>query len=132
MLFWLPWYLPALQSEQRPLGLNPAVSACSPQPQLEGSTGFVCWARGFMEIPSAPGQEAVVESLQSYCSSEATPPLLLFPEEDTTNGRAGLLKFKSVQVFFVFFFSFTTRVASCDTVERNMQVHIFPFLNNVS
>lgn len=51
-----------------------------------------------MEIPSAPGQEAVVQSLQSYCSSEATPPLLLFPEEDTTNGRAGLLKFKSVQV----------------------------------
>lgn len=51
-----------------------------------------------MEIPSAAGQEAVVQSLQSYCSSEATPPLLLFPEEDTTNGRAGLLKFKSVQV----------------------------------
>lgn len=51
-----------------------------------------------MEIPSAPGQEAVVESLHSYCSSEATPPLLLFPEEDTTNGRAGLLKFKSVQL----------------------------------
>lgn len=70
------------------------LTSCS-TPQLEGSTGFVCWARGFMEIPSAPGQEAVVESLQSYCSSEATPPLLLFPEEDTTNGRAGLLKFNS-------------------------------------
>ncbi|TNN65544.1 Ancient ubiquitous protein 1 [Liparis tanakae] len=62
-------------------------------PQLEGSTGFVCWARGFMEIQSASGQEAVGESLQRYCSTEGTPPLLLFPEEETTNGRAGLLKF---------------------------------------
>uniref|UniRef100_A0A8C3ABF5 Lipid droplet-regulating VLDL assembly factor AUP1 n=1 Tax=Cyclopterus lumpus TaxID=8103 RepID=A0A8C3ABF5_CYCLU len=64
-------------------------------PQLEGSTGFVCWARGFMEIHSASGQEAVGESLQRYCSTEGTPPLLLFPEEETTNGRAGLLKFSS-------------------------------------
>lgn len=64
-------------------------------PQFEGSTGFVCWARGFMEIHSASGQEAIEESLQRYCSTEGTPPLLLFPEEDTTNGRAGLLKFSS-------------------------------------
>ncbi|XP_029297256.1 lipid droplet-regulating VLDL assembly factor AUP1 [Cottoperca gobio] len=63
--------------------------------QLEGSTGFVCWARGFMEIHSASGQGALGESLQRYCSTEGTPPLLLFPEEDTTNGRAGLLKFSS-------------------------------------
>ncbi|KAI3351273.1 hypothetical protein L3Q82_005824 [Scortum barcoo] len=62
-------------------------------PQLGGSTGFVCWARGFMEIHSASGQEAIGETLQRYCSTEGTPPLLLFPEEDTTNGRAGLLKF---------------------------------------
>uniref|UniRef100_A0A3Q0R975 Lipid droplet-regulating VLDL assembly factor AUP1 n=1 Tax=Amphilophus citrinellus TaxID=61819 RepID=A0A3Q0R975_AMPCI len=62
-------------------------------PQLDGSTGFVCWARGFMEIHSASG--AIGESLQSYCSTEGTTPLLLFPEEDTTNGRAGLLKFSS-------------------------------------
>lgn len=64
-------------------------------PQLEGSTGFVCWARGFMEVHSASGRAAVGESLQRYCSTEGTPPLLLFPEEDTTNGRAGLLKFSS-------------------------------------
>uniref|UniRef100_A0A3Q3G3J2 AUP1 lipid droplet regulating VLDL assembly factor n=1 Tax=Kryptolebias marmoratus TaxID=37003 RepID=A0A3Q3G3J2_KRYMA len=64
-------------------------------PQLEGSTGFVCWARGFMEIHSASTQEAVGESLRRYCSTDGTPPLLLFPEEDTTNGRAGLLKFSS-------------------------------------
>lgn len=62
------------------------------QPQLDGSTGFVCWARGFMEIHSASG--AIGESLQSYCSTEGTTPLLLFPEEDTTNGHAGLLKFR--------------------------------------
>ncbi|XP_041847192.1 lipid droplet-regulating VLDL assembly factor AUP1 [Melanotaenia boesemani] len=64
-------------------------------PQLEGSTGFVCWARGFMEIHSASGQVVIGESLQRYCSTEGTSPLLLFPEEDTTNGRAGLLKFSS-------------------------------------
>ncbi|XP_069568250.1 lipid droplet-regulating VLDL assembly factor AUP1 [Brachyistius frenatus] len=64
-------------------------------PQLEGSTGFVCWARGFMEIHSASSQGAIGESLQRYCSADGTPPLLLFPEEDTTNGRAGLLKFSS-------------------------------------
>ncbi|KAM4586663.1 lipid droplet-regulating VLDL assembly factor AUP1 isoform 1-T2 [Fundulus diaphanus] len=64
-------------------------------PQLEGSTGFMCWARGFMEIHSASSQEAIGESLQRYCSTEGAPPLLVFPEEDTTNGRAGLLKFSS-------------------------------------
>ncbi|XP_047210422.1 lipid droplet-regulating VLDL assembly factor AUP1 [Girardinichthys multiradiatus] len=64
-------------------------------PQLEGSTGFMCWARGFMEIHSASSQEEIGESLQRYCSTEGTPPLLVFPEEDTTNGRAGLLKFSS-------------------------------------
>ncbi|XP_034037737.1 ancient ubiquitous protein 1 [Thalassophryne amazonica] len=61
-------------------------------PQLEGSTGFVCWARGFMEIHPASG---FGETLQRYCLNESTLPLLLFPEEDTTNGRAGLLKFSS-------------------------------------
>ncbi|XP_068596514.1 lipid droplet-regulating VLDL assembly factor AUP1 isoform X1 [Brachionichthys hirsutus] len=64
-------------------------------PQLEGSTGFVCWARGFMEIRSASGREAIGETLQRYCLADGTPPLLLFPEEDTTNGRSGLLKFSS-------------------------------------
>ncbi|XP_060935283.1 lipid droplet-regulating VLDL assembly factor AUP1 [Limanda limanda] len=64
-------------------------------PQLEGSTGFMCWARGFMEIHSLSGQGAIGETLQRYCSTEGTDPLLLFPEEDTTNGRAGLLKFSS-------------------------------------
>ncbi|XP_067373932.1 lipid droplet-regulating VLDL assembly factor AUP1 isoform X2 [Channa argus] len=64
-------------------------------PQLEGSKGFVCWARGFMEIHSASGQGPVEESLLRYCSAEGTPPLLLFPEEDTTNGRTGLLRFSS-------------------------------------
>ncbi len=52
-----------------------------------------------MEIHSASGQEAIGESLQRYCSTEGTPPLLLFPEEDTTNGRAGLLKFRLVLTF---------------------------------
>uniref|UniRef100_A0A4W5PF07 Lipid droplet-regulating VLDL assembly factor AUP1 n=1 Tax=Hucho hucho TaxID=62062 RepID=A0A4W5PF07_9TELE len=63
-------------------------------PMLEDSAGFVCWARGFMELGAVSGQDEM-ESLRRYCSSPGTLPLLLFPEEDTTNGRAGLLKFSS-------------------------------------
>ncbi|XP_029515500.1 lipid droplet-regulating VLDL assembly factor AUP1-like isoform X1 [Oncorhynchus nerka] len=63
-------------------------------PMLEDSAGFVCWARGFMELGAISGQDEM-ESLRRYCSSPGTLPLLLFPEEDTTNGRAGLLKFSS-------------------------------------
>ncbi|XP_055744683.1 lipid droplet-regulating VLDL assembly factor AUP1-like [Salvelinus fontinalis] len=63
-------------------------------PMLEDSAGFVCWARGFMELGAVSGQ-GEMESLRRYCSSPGTLPLLLFPEEDTTNGRSGLLKFSS-------------------------------------
>uniref|UniRef100_A0A674D4K0 Lipid droplet-regulating VLDL assembly factor AUP1 n=1 Tax=Salmo trutta TaxID=8032 RepID=A0A674D4K0_SALTR len=66
----------------------------SRDPMLEDSAGFVCWARGFMELGAISGQDEM-ESLRRYCSSPGTLPLLLFPEEDTTNGRAGLLKFSS-------------------------------------
>ncbi|XP_061689977.1 protein farnesyltransferase/geranylgeranyltransferase type-1 subunit alpha isoform X3 [Syngnathoides biaculeatus] len=71
--------------------INLLTPCCTPQ--FEGSTGFVCWARGFMELHSAFGRGAIRESLQRYCSTEGVSPLLLLPEEDTTNGRAGLLKF---------------------------------------
>ncbi|XP_077435047.1 lipid droplet-regulating VLDL assembly factor AUP1 [Vanacampus margaritifer] len=73
--------------------INLLTPCCTPQ--FEGSTGFVCWARGFMELHSALGRGAIGESLQRYCSTEGASPLLLLPEEDTTNGRAGLLKFSS-------------------------------------
>ena len=52
-----------------------------------------------MELSSASGQAVIAESLQRYCSTEGSLPLLLFPEEDTTNGRAGLLKFRLVSPF---------------------------------
>ncbi|KAJ8015737.1 hypothetical protein DPEC_G00029260 [Dallia pectoralis] len=64
-------------------------------PMLEDSAGFVCWARGFMELGATSSPDDMEESLRRYCSTPGTPPLLLFPEEDTTNGRAGLLKFSS-------------------------------------
>lgn len=65
-------------------------------PMLEGSAGFVCWARGFMELGGGGENRAeLAATLQRYCSTPEDPPLLLFPEEDTTNGRAGLLKFSS-------------------------------------
>ncbi|KAJ8382577.1 hypothetical protein SKAU_G00033550 [Synaphobranchus kaupii] len=64
-------------------------------PMLEGLRGFVCWARGYMELAAVTGRAELVDALQRYCSTPDVPPLLLFPEEDTTNGRAGLLKFSS-------------------------------------
>lgn len=65
-------------------------------PLLEGPVGFLCWARGFMELGQGMGSRTeLTETLRRYCSSPGALPLLLFPEEDTTNGRAGLLKFSS-------------------------------------
>lgn len=65
-------------------------------PLLEGPVGFLCWARGFMELGQGTGSRTeLTETLGRYCSSPGALPLLLFPEEDTTNGRAGLLKFSS-------------------------------------
>lgn len=65
------------------------------QPLLEGPSGFVCWARGFMELGTVTGSRTeLAQTLRGYCSDPEALPLLLFPEEDTTNGRAGLLKFR--------------------------------------
>ncbi|XP_072296014.1 lipid droplet-regulating VLDL assembly factor AUP1 [Eucyclogobius newberryi] len=64
-------------------------------PHLEGSTGFVCWARGFMEIHESSASAALGDALRRYCSTDGTAPLLLFPEESTSNGRKGLLRFSS-------------------------------------
>uniref|UniRef100_A0A9J8BAV3 Lipid droplet-regulating VLDL assembly factor AUP1 n=1 Tax=Cyprinus carpio carpio TaxID=630221 RepID=A0A9J8BAV3_CYPCA len=65
-------------------------------PLLEGPVGFLCWARGFMELgQGVQSRTELMETLRRYCSSPAALPLLLFPEEDTTNGRTGLLKFSS-------------------------------------
>ncbi|KAL7975864.1 hypothetical protein Chor_011779 [Crotalus horridus] len=60
-----------------------------------GAAGFVCWSRGFLEVAGAGSRVELLESLKGYCSQGANPPLLLFPEEATTNGRVGLLRFSS-------------------------------------
>ncbi|XP_010964871.1 lipid droplet-regulating VLDL assembly factor AUP1 isoform X1 [Camelus bactrianus] len=64
------------------------------QPLLNSPPSFVCWSRGFMEMD---GREELVESLKRFCASTRLPPtpLLLFPEEEATNGREGLLRFSS-------------------------------------
>nr|XP_006629204.1 PREDICTED: ancient ubiquitous protein 1 [Lepisosteus oculatus] len=64
-------------------------------PMLDGSPGFVCWARGFMELGMMSSRSEMAECLKQYCTTEGNLPLLLFPEEETTNGRTGLLKFSS-------------------------------------
>ncbi|NWS77227.1 AUP1 protein, partial [Crotophaga sulcirostris] len=64
-------------------------------PVLNGAPGFICWSRGFMELGVAGSRAELVDSLKMYSSHQGNPPLLLFPEEAATNGRAGLLRFSS-------------------------------------
>ncbi|XP_033031122.1 ancient ubiquitous protein 1 isoform X2 [Trachypithecus francoisi] len=69
------------------------LTTCS-TPLLNSPPSFVCWSRGFMEMD---GRGELVESLKRFCASTRLPPtpLLLFPEEEATNGREGLLRFSS-------------------------------------
>ncbi|XP_012662863.1 ancient ubiquitous protein 1 isoform X1 [Otolemur garnettii] len=69
------------------------LTTCS-TPLLNSPPSFVCWSRGFMEMD---GRGELVESLKRLCASTRLPPtpLLLFPEEEATNGREGLLHFSS-------------------------------------
>ncbi|KFZ52915.1 Ancient ubiquitous protein 1, partial [Podiceps cristatus] len=62
-------------------------------PALNGAPGFICWSRGFMELGVTGSRAELVDSLKVYSSHRGNPPLLLFPEEAATNGRAGLLRF---------------------------------------
>ncbi|XP_072719373.1 lipid droplet-regulating VLDL assembly factor AUP1 isoform X2 [Mycteria americana] len=64
-------------------------------PALNGAPGFICWSRGFMELGVTGSRAELVDSLKVYSSHRGNPPLLLFPEEAATNGRAGLLCFSS-------------------------------------
>nr|XP_056711704.1 lipid droplet-regulating VLDL assembly factor AUP1 [Euleptes europaea] len=64
-------------------------------PMLNGASGFICWSRGFLEVGSTGGRAELLESLKAYSSHGGNPPLLLFPEETTTNGRVGLLRFST-------------------------------------
>ncbi|XP_031238127.1 ancient ubiquitous protein 1 isoform X2 [Mastomys coucha] len=69
------------------------LTTCS-TPLLNSPPSFVCWSRGFMEMDR---RVELVESLKKFCASTRHPPtpLLLFPEEEATNGREGLLRFSS-------------------------------------
>ncbi|NXD34873.1 AUP1 protein, partial [Copsychus sechellarum] len=64
-------------------------------PALSGAPGFICWSRGFMELGVSGSRAELVDSLKEYSAHQGNPPLLLFPEEAATNGRAGLLRFSS-------------------------------------
>ncbi|NWH68646.1 AUP1 protein, partial [Geococcyx californianus] len=64
-------------------------------PALNGAPGFICWSRGFMELGVTGSRVELVDSLKVYSSHRGNVPLLLFPEEAATNGRAGLLRFSS-------------------------------------
>lgn len=64
-------------------------------PLLEGHSGFVSWARGYVELGWRDSRPRMAETLRQYSSLEGASPLLLFPEEEMTNGKVGLLKFSS-------------------------------------
>ncbi|XP_077033997.1 lipid droplet-regulating VLDL assembly factor AUP1 isoform X1 [Agelaius phoeniceus] len=74
--------------------LRPARQRRAP-PALSGAPGFICWSRGFMELGVTGSRAELVDSLKEYSAQQGNPPLLLFPEEAATNGRAGLLRFSS-------------------------------------
>ncbi|XP_041049053.1 lipid droplet-regulating VLDL assembly factor AUP1 isoform X1 [Carcharodon carcharias] len=64
-------------------------------PLLEGHSGFVSWARGYLELGWMDNRTRLAEALRHYGSLEGARGLLLFPEDETTNGNVGLLKFSS-------------------------------------
>ncbi|KAM3910230.1 lipid droplet-regulating VLDL assembly factor AUP1 isoform 2-T2 [Leptodactylus fuscus] len=70
------------------------LSTCS-TPSVSCPPGFLCWARGFLELGAPGSRTQLLESLKHYLSQPGSPPLLLFPEEEMTNGRVGLLHFSS-------------------------------------
>lgn len=70
------------------------LASCS-SPSVSCPPGFLCWARGFLELGAPGSRSQLLESLKHYLCQPANPPLLLFPEEAMTNGRAGLLHFSS-------------------------------------
>ncbi|XP_044130548.1 lipid droplet-regulating VLDL assembly factor AUP1 [Bufo gargarizans] len=70
------------------------LTSCS-TPSVSCPPGFLCWARGFLELGAPGSQTQLQESLKHFLSQTGSSPLLLFPEEETTNGRAGLLHFSS-------------------------------------
>ncbi|XP_043549500.1 lipid droplet-regulating VLDL assembly factor AUP1 isoform X1 [Chiloscyllium plagiosum] len=64
-------------------------------PLLEGHSGFVSWARGYLELGWLDNRTRLAEALRHYSSLDGARGLLLFPEDETTNGKVGLLKFSS-------------------------------------
>ncbi|KAM9330217.1 LOW QUALITY PROTEIN: lipid droplet-regulating VLDL assembly factor AUP1 [Gastrophryne carolinensis] len=64
-------------------------------PSVSRPPGFLCWAQGFLELGAPGSRSQLLESLKHYLSQPGGAPLLLFPEEEATNGRAGLLQFSS-------------------------------------
>ncbi|XP_048452245.1 lipid droplet-regulating VLDL assembly factor AUP1 isoform X4 [Rhincodon typus] len=64
-------------------------------PLLEGHSGFVSWARGYLELGWLDNRTRLAEALKHYSCLDGARGLLLFPEDETTNGKVGLLKFSS-------------------------------------
>ncbi|CAN2390703.1 ubiquitin-protein transferase activator activity, partial [Pristimantis euphronides] len=69
------------------------LTACH-TPSVSCPPGFLCWARGFLELGAPGSRTQLQESLKHYLSQPGSLPLLLFPEEEATNGRVGLLHFR--------------------------------------
>ncbi|XP_048452251.1 lipid droplet-regulating VLDL assembly factor AUP1 isoform X5 [Rhincodon typus] len=63
-------------------------------PLLEGHSGFVSWARGYLELGWLDNRTRLAEALKHYSCLDGARGLLLFPEDETTNGKVGLLKFR--------------------------------------
>uniref|UniRef100_S4RGN0 Lipid droplet-regulating VLDL assembly factor AUP1 n=1 Tax=Petromyzon marinus TaxID=7757 RepID=S4RGN0_PETMA len=63
-------------------------------PLLDSPATVLTWARGYTDLGRSH-RPTLLSSCRKLCSQEGSPPLLLFPEEATTSGQAGLLKFST-------------------------------------
>ncbi|XP_078455589.1 lipid droplet-regulating VLDL assembly factor AUP1 [Lampetra fluviatilis] len=63
-------------------------------PLLDSPATVLTWARGYTDLGPSH-RPTLLSSCRKLCSQEGSPPLLLFPEEATTSGQAGLLKFST-------------------------------------
>ncbi|XP_032806369.1 lipid droplet-regulating VLDL assembly factor AUP1 isoform X2 [Petromyzon marinus] len=64
------------------------------RPLLDSPATVLTWARGYTDLGRSH-RPTLLSSCRKLCSQEGSPPLLLFPEEATTSGQAGLLKFST-------------------------------------
>ena len=53
----------------------------------------------YTDMDVANGKEALIANVKRHITSHDKPPILVFPEGSSTNGKVGLLKFRCVKKY---------------------------------